>query len=62
MLKVFKKHYRERHVEDMLTVVTLAVAEERGIAKADDGVSEYETAQIPVKHSTLRRRLFLTKQ
>ena len=57
-LGVFQRHYLTRHVEEMLTVVNLAVANELGVAFTETG-SRYETAQIPVKHSTLRRTFYL---
>ena len=52
-LDVFERHYRRRHVEEMLTVVNLVVADLRGT------VGDLEAVQMPCKFSTLRMQFFL---
>ena len=56
-LDVFEQHYRERHVEEMMTVAIFGVSEER--AKEGGVVRAEDVLQMPVKHSTLRMTFFL---
>ena len=52
-LDVFERHYKRRHVEEMMTVISLVVAEQRG------NVSDGEAVQMPCKFSTLRMQFYL---
>ena len=54
LLDVFESHYRKEHVDDMLTVVNLIVAEKRN--RTADGTPVF---QMPCKHSTLRFKFYL---
>ena len=47
LLDVFESHYKREHVDDMMTVVNLIVAEKRN--RKSDGTP---VCQIPCKHST----------
>ena len=54
LLDVFESHYKREHVDDMMTVVNLIVAEKRN--RKSDGTP---VCQIPCKHSTLRFKFYL---
>ena len=54
LLAVFESHYKHEHVDDMMTVVNLKVAEKRNCTI--DGTS---VCQMPCKQSTLRFKFYL---
>ena len=57
-MEVFERHYKKRHAEEMMTVVGLCVAEERGLLAKEENELEI-VRQMPCKISTLRYTFFL---
>ena len=57
-LEIFKRHHKDRHVEEMMTVVNLVISNERGQTLLKSGEVS-EVVQMPCKFSTLRMAFYL---